>query len=303
MYSGAMAATIGRHDRGVATVTSPAPDRSAPTAARCAAPVQLEVLPVHLVEERQRNPDVRDHEIARVRVRRRKDQRDLRRRERHRHRGLDGGSVDGGAVGRETRGQVDRDNRHAQAVQVGDDGLEKPGERTAEAGAEDRVDDEIAVRELARVQLPLLRARDLDHGHADAAEHLEVRARVAADLGHAPQQKDGGVDAALHERARDHEPVAAVVATAADDAHAARREVVERRLHRGHRLASGILHEHDRRDPDVLYRAAIGLAHLFGIEHSHATVERTACARLRQSALSSQLSEKAAEPQNLIADG
>ena len=30
MYSGAIAATIGRHDRGVATVTRPAPDRSAP---------------------------------------------------------------------------------------------------------------------------------------------------------------------------------------------------------------------------------------------------------------------------------
>ena len=39
MYSGAIAATIGWHDAGVATVTSPAPDRSAPTAARCAAPV------------------------------------------------------------------------------------------------------------------------------------------------------------------------------------------------------------------------------------------------------------------------
>ena len=39
MYSGAIAATIGRHDAGVATVTRPAPDRSAPIAARCAAPV------------------------------------------------------------------------------------------------------------------------------------------------------------------------------------------------------------------------------------------------------------------------
>ena len=39
MYSGAIAATIGRQHAGVATVTSPAPDRSAPSAARCAAPV------------------------------------------------------------------------------------------------------------------------------------------------------------------------------------------------------------------------------------------------------------------------
>ena len=39
MYSGAIAATIGRHDAGVATVTSPAPDFSAPIAERNAAPV------------------------------------------------------------------------------------------------------------------------------------------------------------------------------------------------------------------------------------------------------------------------
>ena len=38
MYSGAIAATIGWHAAGVATVTRPAPERSAPTAARCAAP-------------------------------------------------------------------------------------------------------------------------------------------------------------------------------------------------------------------------------------------------------------------------
>ena len=39
MYSGAMLATIAAQLPGVATVTSPAPERSAPTAARCAAPV------------------------------------------------------------------------------------------------------------------------------------------------------------------------------------------------------------------------------------------------------------------------
>ena len=38
MYSGAKAATAGWQTRGVATVTSPAPDRKAPTAASAAAP-------------------------------------------------------------------------------------------------------------------------------------------------------------------------------------------------------------------------------------------------------------------------
>ena len=39
MYSGPMDATTSWQPAGVATVTRPAPDRSAPTAARCAAPV------------------------------------------------------------------------------------------------------------------------------------------------------------------------------------------------------------------------------------------------------------------------
>ena len=39
MNSAPSAATIGTHDAGVATVTSPAPDRSAAIAARAAAPV------------------------------------------------------------------------------------------------------------------------------------------------------------------------------------------------------------------------------------------------------------------------
>ena len=39
MYSGARAASVAWHDAGVAIVTSPAPARSAPIAARYAAPV------------------------------------------------------------------------------------------------------------------------------------------------------------------------------------------------------------------------------------------------------------------------
>ena len=109
MYSGAIAATIGTHDRGVATVTRPAPDRSAPIAARCAAPVlperagddqhaaevalvriggarrhqlahplarqQLEVRALELVDHRRRDADVGDHQVAGVRVGGRKHQR------------------------------------------------------------------------------------------------------------------------------------------------------------------------------------------------------------------------------------
>ena len=46
-------------------------------------------------------------------------------------------------------------------------------------------------------------------------------------------------------------------------------QVLERRLHRRHRLAAGVLHQHDRRDADVVDRPAIGLAHLLSVEHAH----------------------------------
>ena len=46
-------------------------------------------------------------------------------------------------------------------------------------------------------------------------------------------------------------------------------EIVERRLHRRHHLAAGVLHQHERRNADVVDRAAIGLAHLLRVQHAH----------------------------------
>ena len=175
MYSGAIAAMIGTHDRGVAMVTRPAPDRSAPSAARCAAPVrpmrsgddqdaaevalvrvgrarrhelahalarqELEVRSLELVEHRIRDADVGDHQIAAVRIGGRKDQRDLRRAERHRHRRFDRLAFDLVRVGRHAGRQIDRHDRHAEPVDVGDDGLEQPAQLAVKPGAENRVDD------------------------------------------------------------------------------------------------------------------------------------------------------------------
>ena len=95
-----------------------------------------------------------------------------------------------GGVGRETGRQIDRDDRHAELVDVGDDRLEQAGQPAAEPGAEHRVDDDVALGDFGEVQLPLLRVGDLDDRHADAAEHLEVDARVALHVGDAAEQED-----------------------------------------------------------------------------------------------------------------
>ena len=77
------------------------------------------------------------------------------------------------------------------------------------------------------------------------------------------------VDAALQQRPRDHEAVAAVVAAAAQDGDAAVELRLVGRLHRRHHLAAGVLHQHERRNADVFDREAVGLAHLRGVEDSH----------------------------------
>ncbi len=181
-----------------------------------------------------------------------------------------GDPLDRRAVRREPGRQVDGDDRHAEPVDVGDDGLEQPRQRAAKTGAEDRIDDERR-NPRARVKCSshscaLVISTTVMPRRPRTSRLVRASPRTSATL---PRRKTDVVDAALRERARDHESVAAVVAAAAEDRDAARRQVVEGGFHGRHDLASGVLHEHDRRNPDVLDGAAIGLAHLFGVEHSH----------------------------------
>ena len=124
--------------------------------------------------------------------------------------------------------------------------------------------------DLGAVQLPRGFVGDFDDGLPDAAEDFEVDARVALDLGEPANHEHRDVEAALLQRARDDEAVAAVVALAADDGDAAFGEIGIERFDRRHHLAAGVLHQHQRRDADVLDRATIGFAHLLGVEDPHA---------------------------------
>ena len=123
--------------------------------------------------------------------------------------------------------------------------------------------------DLGEVQLPRLAVGDLDDGQAEAAEDLEVDAGVAADLGDAADQEHRDVDAALHQRPRHDEAVAAVVAAAAQHRDLPLEQIAVDRFHRRDRLPAGVFHQHERRDADVVDRAAIGLAHLGGVQYSH----------------------------------
>jgi hypothetical protein len=168
-------------------------------------------------------------------------------------------------VGRDAGRQIDGDHRHAESIHVGDDRLEQAGERSMKPGADDGVDDEVALRHFAEVQLPLLGVRDLDDGQPDAAEDLEIGAGVAAHLADGAEEKDNRFDAALRERPRHDEPVAAVVAPATNHADLARRQVFERGFHRRDCLPAGVLHEHNGRQANLVDRLPIGFPHLLSV--------------------------------------
>ena len=161
-------------------------------------------------------------------------------------------------------------DRHAGFVDVGDDRLVETGQRRGQAGAEHRVDDQIVAGDLGAVQLPRGFVGDFDDGLADAAENFEIDPRVAFDFGETADDEHRHVEAALLQRARHDEAVAAVVALAADDGDAAIGEIGIEGFDRGHHLAAGVLHQHQRGDADVLDRAAIGFAHLLGVQDPHA---------------------------------
>ena len=110
---------------------------------------------------------------------------------------------------------------------------------------------------------------DLHDGDAEAAEDLEVDPRIAAHVRDAAEQERPTRRRRAAQRARDDEAVAAVVAAAAQHRDLAIEEVAVHRLHRGDRLAAGVLHQHERRDADLVDRPAIGLAHLGGVQYTH----------------------------------
>ena len=154
-------------------------------------------------------------------------------------------------------------------LDVGNDRFEHPGQAVFQAGAEDGVDDEGALRNLREMQFPALFVVDLDNRHAKASENVEVRPGVAAHVRQCPNHEYDSVDTALQERPRHHEAIAAVIAPSAQDGDAAFESALVGGFHRGHHLTAGIFHQDQRRDSDLVDREAVGFAHLRGVEDSH----------------------------------
>ena len=77
-----------------------------------------------------------------------------------------------------------------ERVEIGDDRLEQAAEPAAESRCRESRRRSRSHSETSRaVQLPRLGVGDLDDRHADAAEDVEIGARVAADLGDAAEQE------------------------------------------------------------------------------------------------------------------
>ena len=70
-------------------------------------------------------------------------------------------------VGRHAGRNVDRHDRHAGFVDVGDDRFVETGQRRRQARAEHRVDDQVVAGDLGAVQLPRRFVGDFDHRLAD----------------------------------------------------------------------------------------------------------------------------------------
>ena len=88
-------------------------------------------------------------------------------------------------------------------------------EGATQTGADDGIDDDVGRRDLGGVQFPALGVGYFDNRHAQPPDQVEIDSRIPAHVGRGADHHDRDIDAPLLQRARDDEPVAAVVANAA----------------------------------------------------------------------------------------
>ena len=156
----------------------------------------LEPRTVDALDDFAWNADVGDDDLAAAILRWRQHVGHFRRRERHGQIGLDGLAHHVRCVGRKPARDVHRHHAKLGSVEIADDRLVQPFQRTAQAGPEQRIDDQSTRRDVGEVQIPLLFVGDFDDRVAEPTEDLQVDASVSPHVGDAPDEKDRGVSPA-----------------------------------------------------------------------------------------------------------
>ncbi len=212
---------------------------------------------------RRRNaePDDLDASDRRVRV---QVQTQLGRGHRRGHVGAEHDAFAAPAVGVQTRGHVDGDPARAGGVHGGQRSGRRAVDRAAKTGAEDRVDDDARVSEPfapRRLRRPAGAVRDRHARHP--LQRGQHDRGIAVNLRHRRGERDPDGDARAREVARDHEPVAAVVARAADDRDGpGAGTAVELAPDDLGDAAPGVLHQQHAGDRQRVDRRRVGGAHL-----------------------------------------
>ncbi len=154
------------------------------------------------------NADVVHVQLADERQRAGADEAELGERERDRVIGAHR-RADDAAIGVDARRHVDGEHRAAMGAHAGDGVARAAGlDRSRQAGAEERVDDDVVAMEQ--------RGRRVGDLHARALGGVEAGARIARDLAALTDERDGHFGAARVQMASDDEAIAAVVAGAAE---------------------------------------------------------------------------------------
>ena len=174
-------------------------------------------------------------------------------------------------VGRHARRQVDRDDRQARRVHVGDDRLEHAlaaasSARCRRSRRRSASHSEISEKCSSHAWLSAI-STTVRPSRPRISRLVRASPRTSATLA---EQEHGDVDAALDQRARDDEAVAAVVAAAAQHGDAAARR-------RSSKVASiaattwrpAFSISTIDGNADLVDRAAIGFAHLRAVEDAH----------------------------------
>ena len=229
-------------------------------------------------------PDTRDSDLGHPDLpaggaRRIDEVADLRRRERHREIGVETkigrGPRVGRKAGRDVHGDPDRVAEPSDVIQVGDHPGGEPPERARTPRPQDRVHDDPGAGSGESVRSRMAE-RPFPGGFVGAGNHVErelhrglvVRLRLSGEPFRIGQEHGGAAQPASRQRPERHQAVAPVAAAPAEDENPAAARPRLGGDDVGDRPPR-VLHQDARRNPGLLDRVAVRVAHLLRGQHVH----------------------------------